>query len=496
MPIEDANLLAQRMLKLGLATETQIQDAWQECGHRGGDPAEFLRACEKLTFITPFQSQKLLKDDMAGLVVGGYRVLYKIASGSFGRVYRAEEAETGRVVAIKILRKRWSENDHTIELFEREGRVGLTLRHANIVETLAVSRDRGTGQYFIVMEFIEGGNLRDFLRIRGSLTPAEALRILEEAVSGLAHAYSCGITHRDIKLTNVLISSQGVAKMVDFGLAGIFSRQGLEMESGEKVDRTVDYAGLEKATGVKTGDIRSDIYFLGCVFYEMLSGRSPLMITKDSRQRMDRRRFEAVVPLKRGEIDAPQSVYQLVERMIALDPQDRYQTPSQLLDAVRSSRRDILGDSPLLAAEDNPQAPTKALARSVFVVERDDRLQEALRGKLKGLGFRVFVATDPARALDRYHLQPFDALIMNAGTTGEDGRFTFERIMRDAGSQNLPCAGILLLAEDQAEWADELPEEYVGARAMVLPVSMKQMLLALVEQLRIAAFKTRKEEAS
>src|SRR5207253_10596137 len=126
------------------------------------------------------------------------------------------------------------------------------------------------------------------------------------------------------KLTNVLISSQGTAKLVDFGLAGIFTRTGLEAErSGEKMDRTVDYAGLEKATGVKSGDVRSDIFFLGCVLYELLTGRSPLEMTRDKHARMNPRRFSDVQPMRREEIDAPPAVFQLVETMMSLSPQRR-----------------------------------------------------------------------------------------------------------------------------------------------------------------------------
>src|SRR5262249_55039535 len=167
------------------------------------------------------------KGDQDGYVLGGYRLLYKIASGSFGRVFRAADPLTGRIVAIKILRKRWSEDPHNIELFEREGRVGLSLRHLNIVEILAVSRDGATGQYYIVMEFVEGGNLRDFLSIRKKLEPGEAVRLIEEAVAGLSYAYSKGLTHRDIKLTNILISTQGEAKLVDFGLAAMEASRGV-----------------------------------------------------------------------------------------------------------------------------------------------------------------------------------------------------------------------------------------------------------------------------
>jgi hypothetical protein len=452
------------MLKLGLVTESQLEEGFDEVGHRVLEPGPLLRALERKGYITPYQSGKLLKGDVDGYFVGGYRILYKIASGSFGRVYRAEDPQSGGVVAIKVLRQRWNEDEHTIQLFEREGKVGLTLRHPNIVEVLHVSRDPATRRYYIVMEFVEGGNLRDFLSIRKRLTPGEALKFMEDAAAGLAHAHSRGVTHRDMKLTNILISSQGTAKLVDFGLAGIFTRTGLEADRSEKVDRTVDYAGLEKATGVKTGDIRSDIYFLGCVLYEMLAGRSPLLMSKDPRVRMQKSRFDYVPPISREEVKAPASVFLLVDRMMALDPRQRYQTPSQLLDAVKEARKDIEGGAGQLTTTAAGPTTAKPALVSVFVVERHEKFQDAMRERFKELGYRVFVASDPARALDRFLMQPFDGLVVDAGTTGEEARFIFERILDSAERQSLSVAGILLLSEDQAAWVDEIeprPNQHV-----------------------------------
>jgi CheY-like chemotaxis protein len=468
MATVDAVTLGNHMMKIGLVSEGQLQEAWEELGQRGGEPEPLLRYLERKGYLTPYQSKKLLAGDIDGYILGGYRILYKIASGSFGRVYRAEEPQSGRVVAVKILRRRWSEDEHTIGLFEREGQVGLTLRHPNIVEVLAVSQDPITKQYFIVMEFVEGGNLRDFLAIRGKLEPAEAMRITEECAAAIAYAYSKGVTHRDMKLTNVLIASHGVAKLVDFGLAGIFLRKGLELEGGEKVDRTVDYAGLEKRTSVKSGDVRSDIFFLGCILYEMLTCRSPLLMTKDPRVRMSPGRFDNIPPMRREETEAPPSVFQLVERMMSLDPKLRYQTPSQLLDAVREVRRDLEGGG---AA---PGAEAKAPHRSIFVVERDERLQDAMRQHFKKLGFRVFVAADPARAMDRFLMQPYDGLVIDAETTGEEGRYTFEQIVREATRTQAELGAILILGEDQANWAGQIPS---SSRALVLikPLTLKQL---------------------
>jgi CheY-like chemotaxis protein len=324
----------------------------------------------------------------------------------------------------------------------------------------------------MVMEFVEGGNLREILKIRKTLAVPEALRILEDATAGLTYAYSRGVTHRDIKLTNLLISSQGQAKLVDFGLAQLFASMSKE-QGDDPVDRTVDYAGLERATGVKTGDIRSDIYFLGCVFYEMLTGRPPLSTTKDKNQRMQKRRFEEVEPLRPEQIQAPPSMFLMVETMMALDPHRRYQTPSQLLDAVRRVRRDLEGKD-----------AKSGVAHSVFIAEADERLQGALREKLKGLGYRVFLAADPARALDRFRQQPYDALVVDVASTGEDGLAVFGQVLDEAKRKNLPCAGIAILAQDQSDWAERLPQE-PNAAVLVQPgVTLKVLHRKLTELLK------------
>src|SRR6516165_10389939 len=293
MKTMDTTAYEQQILKLGLVTEHQLAEVHEEIGDNP-DLSHLISILERKSYMTPWQRGKVLKGDFDGLFLGGYRLLYKIASGSFGRVFRADDPRDGRVVAVKVLRRRWSEDQRRIDLFIREGKVGLALKHPNIVEVLAINRDSSSGQYYLVMEFVEGGNLREILQIRKKLTVAESLRIIEDCANGLAYAYARGMTHRDIKLTNLLISSQGECKLVDFGLAEFFASFSKEEE---KVDRTVDYAGLERATGVKTGDVRSDIYFLGVVLYEALTGRPPILMTRDRHARMRKERFEQVQPI-------------------------------------------------------------------------------------------------------------------------------------------------------------------------------------------------------
>jgi CheY-like chemotaxis protein len=461
----DATALGQRILNLGLVTEPQLLQAREEAGEGSTDVQVLLRALERKGHLTPWQRDKVLKGDTDGYFLGGYRILYKIASGSFGRVFRADDPRSGRVVAIKVLRRRWSDDPRHIEKFLHEGKIGLTLKHPNIVEVLAISQDAASQQYYIVMEFVEGGNLREILAIRKKLNVPEALRIIEDAASGLAYAFSRGLTHRDIKLTNLLISSTGEAKLVDFGLAQLLSGK-------EKADRTVDYAGLEKATNVKPGDTRSDIYFLGCVLYECLTGRSPLVMTRDRYARMQKERFEKVPPMLPEEVEAPASVFSLVETMMSLSPARRYQTPSQLVDAVRGVRREVESKG------DGGRSVGATATRSVFVAESDERLQEALRGKFRELGYRVFLSADPARALDRFRQQPYDALVVDVGTTGEDGLLIIEAIRAEAERKRVPFAAVVLLSEEQKDWAARVGDA-PGSAVFVMPVSLKQVYRTL-----------------
>jgi serine/threonine protein kinase len=459
----DAVAVGQLAARLGLVTVDQLQEGLDEIGQRHGDADEYLRILERKGYLTPWQSAKLLRGESEGYFLGGYRILYKIASGTFGRVFRADDPRTGMIVAIKVLRLRWTDDRNSIELFEREGKVGMSLKHPNLVEILSVNHDPASNQYYIVMEFIEGGNLRDFIRIRKKVDALETVRILEDAASGLAHAYSQGVSHRDMKLTNVLISSTATAKLVDFGLAKLNEHKHGKEEI--KVDRTVDYAGLEKATGAQPGDIRSDIYFLGCIGYELLTGRPPLPRTRDPQERMRSLRFHKVVPMRSDEVEAPLSVFHLIETMMALDPKQRYQTPSQLLDAIRAVRLELQGAA---------QPSNDNYGNTLFVVENDQRLQNGMRDRFRERGYRVLLSGDPRRALERYKQQPYDFLIVDAGTVGEDGLFLFDRIMSEASFQERPCSGVLILSEHQHTWANRIKRR-PNAAILTRPVTIKQI---------------------
>lgn len=483
----DASGIGQLALRLGLATAETVQDCLMELGDRTAPATDMIRLMERKRHLTPWQGNKLLKGELDGYFLGGYRLLYKIASGSFGRVYRGDEPHSGQVVAVKVLRSKWTADKQKVELFQREGKLGMAIRHPNIASVIAVSQDAKTGQYFIVMEFVEGGNLRDLLQARKKLEPDEALRIVEECAEGLAYAHARGLTHRDIKPTNILIAvANGQAKLVDFGLAEITDAGGgggvrLQRQDAKDddvaVDRTVDYAGLEKATNQKPGDVRSDIYFLGAVLYECLTGLSLMPVTKDTKARMQARRYQDVedtLGKTAPALGLAAGVLRLLAKMVAYEPTERFQNPPRLVDAIQACRAELAG-------EVKSRAPTGP--RTLLVIEENQKLQDAFRDKFKAQGFRVLLTIDPGQAVKRYQQQAYHAVIIDARTVGRDGVIAFNDVLRAADNAGLDVAAILILSAENAGWEADARRHARGAVLVDPGVTMKQLFRTLNELL-------------
>ena len=215
---------ARRISDLGLADRRMVELALNDLGVGDHGLNDVIDVMQRRGVVTTLQTEKILKGDRHGYYYGDYKVLYLIGAGTFARVYRASRDD--EVFAVKVLRKRFRDDAKELEQFLREGRMGLKLRHPNIVSIIDVVPD--TRNPFIVMEFVEGQTLRELVRIRGKLPVKLALRLIHEVAMGLAHAASLGISHRDLKLSNVLISADGKAKLVDFGLAALTDRKNPE----------------------------------------------------------------------------------------------------------------------------------------------------------------------------------------------------------------------------------------------------------------------------
>lgn len=480
-----AEQLAQRAYDCRLLESREVDRAFAEAGGRGAATFDDLqRVFLQRGLLTNWQIQRLVEGHRRGYFYGDWKVLYLVGAGTFARVYRAVNRKSGEMRAVKVLRNRYSSDADTRQRFLREGRMVMKLRHPNIVPIYEVAEDRG--RTYMVMEFVEGQNLRDFVRAQGKVPMMVALRITRDVCAGLDYAFNLGICHRDIKLSNVLLSTDGVAKLVDFGLAAVnqdVDEDGLSQPMFNP--RSIDYAGLEKATNVRRDDKRSDIFFLGCLLYHMLSGQSPLEETRERIKRLSPKRYREIPPLTNYEPDLPHRVVILTNRLMDLDPERRPQTPGLALREIESCIEAV--EAGQLEKYDDEQARRDAEAyarlthrenegtgKTILVLESNQKVQDALREKLKELGYRVLIISDANRGIGRFldldpaEDAPADCVIFSCAGLGLEGLDAFNTFAETDETKNVPA--ILLLPEALNKYAGDAK---VAAHRKVLSLPLR-----------------------
>lgn len=484
MPDLTAEDFAQRVIDYNLLDAREVEMIWSELGTREVSLGEFQNLLLRKELLTNFQVERIVKGLRTGYFYGDYKVLYLIGSGTFARVYRTVHKDTGKVVAAKVLRKRFSEDPKRANQFMTEGELGKGLRHPNICPIYEVHSEptpHGTN-YFLIIEFIEGQNLRDMLRIRGKFSPTEATELMTDIASGLTYAAERGLTHRDLKTSNVLISARGRAKLVDFGLAA-FAEQ--ISEDGQATNpRTVDYAGLEMATGAPRDDPRSDTFFAGAIYYHMLSGILPLSETRDRQERLSPDRYLKVPPITKVAPELPRSVVAVVQKAMEPNPDKRYATPgAMLMDLRMAAKRLEMGDvsaageirSKLEAnSEANLAKAFEGYNRSVMIVESNNDMQNILRDRLKKYGYRVLVVSDPERAMLRLTEDPdlADIVVFSAVDIGMPALECFNRFAEDVHTREKPA---ILLAKEKQTSIREAAQLGENRALMTMPMKVRQL---------------------
>ena len=259
--------------------------------------------------------------------IGKYQVLEQIAAGGQGIVYRALDPDLQREIAIKVLHAHLSFDAQYQERFLREARMVASLNHPNVVTIHEVGTDGNL--LFIAMEYLPS-SLQGLLEERGTLPVEEAISLVRQAALGLQSANARGITHRDIKPPNLLLTDDGTVKVTDFGIAraGDFSM----MTNSNIIMGTPHYMSPEQAQ-TNTVDIRSDIYSLGIVLYQMLSGELPFK-GETPLEVMRKQVDEQPQPIRQERPDIPIELEQILNRCLEKSPARRYQTPQELVDAL------------------------------------------------------------------------------------------------------------------------------------------------------------------
>jgi serine/threonine protein kinase len=311
---------------------------------RGSQPAPAAAAASSASL--PFET------------LGHFRILALIGSGGMGDVYRGYDESLHRPVAIKVLPAQFARDADFVRRFHAEATAAASVSHANVVPIYFIGEEQG--HHFFVMQYVDGESLADRLRGRGRLGTDEALQVASQCLAGLQAAHARGLIHRDVKPGNVLIEREtGRAMLVDFGLVRRLGEEARMTATGV-VMGTVDYIAPEQARGQKV-DARADIYSLGILLYQLLSGRLPFVADSPTAM-VFQHAYEAPFPLDQAVASVPPPVVQIVARMMAKNPDDRYRDcGAALADIAAYSRGEPLAAATPSAKESEPPEDNASL---------------------------------------------------------------------------------------------------------------------------------------
>ncbi|MHB1037932.1 MAG: protein kinase domain-containing protein [Pirellulales bacterium] len=286
--------------------------------------------------LTPFQAEAIFYRRMGSLILGNYVLLERLGQGGMGEVYKAKHRVMGRAVAIKMLKPALALDEHAAARFKREIKALARLKHPNIVT--AYDAGQCGGDFFLVMEYVEGRDLASVLKERGPLPIGQATGYVIQAAQGLQYAHQEGVLHRDMKPANLLIDRSGAVKILDLGLSRaaqpITEASGESITQSDQIIGTYDYMAPEQAANARLADVRCDVYSLGCTLYALVTGT--IVYPRESiPEKILAHRAAPVPSLRVSRPDAPARLDSLLQRMIAKSPEDRPQTMAEVIDNLR-----------------------------------------------------------------------------------------------------------------------------------------------------------------
>lgn len=320
---------------------------------------------------------------MIGNLVGSYKITDKIGEGGMGAVFRGIDVMLEREVAVKMLRPELSQQPNIVERFRSEAVTLAKLNHPNIATLYSFVRQGD--DFFMVMEFVRGETLDGLIRRSGAMSVDTAIGLLCQALEGIDHAHRMGIIHRDVKPANMMMTEGGTLKVMDFGIARVLGTA--RMTKQGNIVGTIEYMSPEQVRGQET-DARSDIYSLGILLYEMLTGRVPF--SSDSEFDLMKMQIdEAPQPPRVFSAQIPQAVEQAIMRALAKRPEARFQSAADFRNALLSASGLVAAPSIGRAAGTAPPATRLGEAPTVLAPRPGATARETRLGTDPSAGFQV-----------------------------------------------------------------------------------------------------------
>jgi formylglycine-generating enzyme required for sulfatase activity/tRNA A-37 threonylcarbamoyl transferase component Bud32 len=319
--------------------------------------------------LTSFQARRICRGQTAGLVLGNYVVLDSIGAGGMGYVYKARHERMKRVVALKVLPSSLTEQTEAVERFEREVEAAAKLVHRNIV--VAHDADEADGLHFLVMEYVDGGDLRSLVHLIGTLAVGQAVDYILQAAQALEYAHQKQVIHRDVKPANLLLDREGTIKLLDLGLARVETAISPDDPTGSdsltqlgQIMGTIDFMAPEQALDTKRAREPADVYSLGCTLFFLLTGRS-LYLAATPMERIVAHREQPIPSIRELRSDVPESLDAVFRQMVAKRPEDRQASMTEViaqLEACLPAEARILGPWPYPSADVGKSAQAASAA--------------------------------------------------------------------------------------------------------------------------------------
>jgi serine/threonine protein kinase len=335
-PVNNDELL-DLVRKSGVQEEKKL-DSYVEKLRAGGtfptEPPKLAGYLVRDGLLTNFQAEQLLLGKWRRFHIGKYKVLERLGSGGMGSVFLCEHKLMRRRVAVKVLPTAKAEDPSSLERFYREARAVAALDHPNIVRAYDIDQDDNL--HFLVMEYVDGASLQEIGKKVGPLEVLRACQYMYQSAKGLQHAHeAAALVHRDIKPGNILVDRNGVVKILDMGLARFFHDEEdiLTKKYDENVLGTADYLAPEQAIDSHGVDIRADVYSLGATFYFCLTGKTPFNEGTVA-QKLIWHQTRQPKPISSIRPEVPAEVVAIIEKMMAKEPGQRYQTPREVMEAL------------------------------------------------------------------------------------------------------------------------------------------------------------------
>ena len=370
-------LLGRLVVERGLATENEVKecislqkDALNESDPNQKSLGDFLVIEGHVTKKQLDRLMPEIEEQKVSRQIPGYQILGKLGAGAMATVYKARQISLDRLVAIKVLPKKYTRNQDFINRFYAEGRAAAKLNHRNIVGAYDVGR-AGETHYF-VMEYVKGQSVFEQMNEKGTYSEADAVKIGMQIADALNHAHAAGFIHRDVKPKNIMIMEDGTAKLADMGLArAIEDRDTAEAESG-KAYGTPYYISPEQIRGEVDVDFRADLYGLGATMYHMITGRVPYDGPNPSSV-MHKHLKQELVPPDHINKELTSGICEVIEVCMAKDRNQRYGSASELQEDLEAISK---GNAPVHARSKFDLTAWAALDKDEIAEEDLVALQE------------------------------------------------------------------------------------------------------------------------